>query len=489
MDIRITITAEDKATADIGKVVDKVSKEAEKAAKKTKDAFGNAAEDVVQNMTGMSGSIIRALKTLTNPIALAVAAVIGIGLAFFKMAQMAADATADTNAEAAAFNASLSRIGDSLTDIGIAIASELIPIFNEFFRLIGFGADETERLFQQQQQYNTAILAQANASRIFFENLNKLSEASGAIQTELNSLYSAYLNLQQKSLVYSGQSKKDVDEELKFIEKRANLLLAELAPRAEAAKTTQDEKNAAIQLLPAVKEVSTELEIQHLARLASLNLLFDENAQLQEIAVVEVQSATLDEIRNDKMLEYIGFLAQANTQMAQDVRFAQSLVSVLENGLSSVSGLIASGVVNFDDMKASAAEVGKQILTSIVAALAEAILRATILRAILGFFGIPIFGGGGIVGAGLPAYQTGAIVRRPTVALVGEEAAEAIVPLAPNRAAEREAIMAEAGLAGGAEVFNFNVAHLDEVFVRTRLIPILNREAKRGTPIFSTKTL
>lgn len=118
-------------------------------------------------------------------------------------------------------------------------------------------------------------------------------------------------------------------------------------------------------------------------------------------------------------------------------------------------------------------------LKGVGVSIAQLLVRFALFQALGGQFGAggllnQIFGfkKGGVIPRDIPHAQTGLIVRKPTLVMTGENSQpEAIVPLARNRARDRERVMNESGLngAGRQTTINIYANQVDEIFFRTKL--------------------
>lgn len=134
-------------------------------------------------------------------------------------------------------------------------------------------------------------------------------------------------------------------------------------------------------------------------------------------------------------------------------------------------------------------------LQSVGVSIAQLLVRFALFQALGGQFGAggilnQIFGfkKGGIIPQDIPRAQNGLIVRKPTMVMTGEGSKpEAIVPLAPDMARERERVMQQAGLGGGQTIVNVYANQVDEVFFRTKLAPLMNREVRQGTKVLASE--
>lgn len=181
--------------------------------------------------------------------------------------------------------------------------------------------------------------------------------------------------------------------------------------------------------------------------------------------------------------------------------FLQLLSGILQilQGIASIIIGIFSGF-DLGMMKAGLASIGSGILDTVVGGVGSALTAATggMGGALLGKVGLGAVGKilgqatGGSIFSGAKTmfgFADGGVVTGPTNALIGEAGPEAVVPLGAHKSAERQAVMAQAGLMGGGiSIGNIVIngdARLTATEVRsmlqTELPKALNKSLLRGS--------
>jgi len=182
---------------------------------------------------------------------------------------------------------------------------------------------------------------------------------------------------------------------------------------------------------------------------------------------------------SDAWINYL--LNQQNALSNENIMIdlTDQLTSMVSSTLTqAMIGLVAEGKSINQVFK----QIGQTILTTVIGALTQAIIKATVLKTVFGFLGVPMFDKGGIV----PAYQTGGIVMggRPikgsNEVLIGAQPGEGVVTKKGMQDLGVEGLnRLNQGMTPSSNVFNISIntggGDVDENFLRFKMLPALNK--------------
>lgn len=405
---------------------------------RTKALGQQAKESTSEIESGFKRSDISG-RDLTKTIAKISSAILFIGGIGVRAFTSIAEKTKDSNIESQKFIIAIENFKKRVEDA----AQVVLPFLNKFLDLTQVAAT--------QQQINNAQLD------AFIEKYKKLRDT----RTPAEEMW-----LKIHDRVLQGlQDEKEKREKLLRLQKE------EAERRAEALRQRQDDFK--LRVLDMLDEQAVKDE----------QLV---NLQNQITAAIERTKAAADnfnEAQGTESYERFNEVIEGQTKLIQGQK--RALIMLGQAGVSSFTNMI------FYSRSLS------EGLQNVGVSIAQLLVRFALFQALGGSFGASgilnqIFGfkKGGVIPRDIPHAQTGLIVRKPTLVMTGENSQpEAIVPLARNRARDRERVMNESGLngAGRQTTINIYANQVDEIFFRTKLAPLINQEVRQGTKVLASE--
>lgn len=456
MAIKIQILAEDKATPIVNKALDNTKKKGSEAAGKIGNSFRDVFENVSQNATGAFGSVAGGLFKLPGPAGIAVGAILGIVGALGAMALKSAQATAATNTDSAKFLATIEKLKNGIGGVVDFIGSAVIPIFNALADVFGVAATQQETLLAQSKAYHDSLIADAKAADDFTASLREyltVLERQDEIKLQ-NELVKAFVSGDQASSA--------------AIRNRINLLAI---LRLETKKIAEDTKTQTIGEKKRIEDNTEDLE--------KLSIFQEKSEQAHQALVISG-------LNNIGALKRIQFAAdKVETKLRTEE--AKQLIALQEATAKRQLEIGTQIFISISQNLAAAVFEGEKlgkVLENILKQLATRSLAKLIFGGLSSLFGGGIFGGlGKLIG-----FQHG-----------GEFTVDGSSGIDQNlvafRATRGERVrITPAGQSTVNNVsntpnisINVNARNFDRNFVRTELVPLINREVKNGLDLFASK--
>lgn len=464
IDIQIRANA-DQANIAFKKFTADTEKEAARVSARTKERFKDMAINISQNFSGAAAQIVGGLGRIPGVAGFAVAAVTGLAGAMLRLAENTAEATKETSSGSRSFLTGMENLKTRVQDNINIIGGQAISIFNSFFDLIGVGATKQQLLNAETKRYNDLIVTTVAKTdeyigkiKEFLIATDRLDEATitrdyfEAIAAGRNDLANAYFKQLSNQKILQVETKNAAANEKKLLE--------EIARENERIEKEKAEKRKALaeDIMGTIKRLSeAEREEMRKSIEAADKALQRDRTEFQE--ELGRQRAGL------KSPEDVERAVNEEIQKGADaLREEVQLANQLANS-------IAQAALNAKDFSDFTEQAIRAILSMI--------LQITLAKAL------------GPFSSFLP-FQHGGIVQRPTRALIGEAGPEAVVPLSPNKASQREAVMQAAGLSGGGGSVTLNISmpnvrKVDQLAIRNELLPEINKQIRRGEKLLASK--
>src|SRR5574342_10023 len=451
MAIKIQIVAEDKATPVVNKALDNTRKKSDDAAGKIKDRFRDVFENVSQNATGSFGSVAGGLFKLPGLAGIAAGAILGIVGALGAMALKSAQATAATNSDSAKFLATIEKVKNGIAAIASFIGSAVIPVFNALASAFGLAATKQETLLAQAKAYREAIIANVKSTDEFVAKLREYLDTTARL-TE-TSLVQAYFKAFSEGNIALAASYQQQITQLRFLN------TARRQATIEAKQQT-----AEIQ-----KQVDVQLETNAAFK------IFEQSFQRQNKEAL-LLLPTLQAIQG--IMIGIGIASmQVTGAVQQTVAVLSAQEQIGRQIFSGISQSLAAAVFEGEKLSKVLENILKQLATRALTRLIFGGLTNILTGGALGAIG-SLFGGfqhgGSFTVGGMGGIDQNLVAFR---ASRGER-----VTITPASQSTVNNVSNAPQIS-----ININARNFDRNFVRTELVPLLNREVRAGMDLFASK--
>lgn len=492
-------------------------KNATASAGKIKDRFRDVFENVTQNATGSFGSVAGGLFKLPGIAGAAAAGVLAAFGGMIAAANKYAQANAATDAASARFLGTIDRLKAGFSSTVGVVGSVAVTVFNrlaEVFGIAGTKADELRAKYNatisnlktRKDEINEIVAAlrlreeSTGALRPLLEAADKLKALENERNKVLVSIESTEKNIatargeayKQQGLAYL-LDKKTRDE---FDKKLAAQNLS-LVPLQAQLENLNQQVTAAEQLLLSeqkryegagkataqiIASKTQELELEKQIDVSQAGRkAFLEGRALAEKAYAENQKRNLD--RQSREEEF-----QESRRKAADER-ARAALQAQQAATLALGNAFRSAVVGGVERGILEGRKFYNILQDITKSLLAIGIRAGLNYLSGGLFSVLGFENGGMLGR-IPQAANGMHVNRDSLIRVGERnLPEVIIPLAPEKRARANELLAQSGLVTGNQTINFAPViyanNADRNLVRELMVQF-NRETKRGARLFAT---
>lgn len=527
MAIKIQIVAEDKATPVVNKAFDNTARKSNEVAGKVGDRFRDVFENVSQNATGAFGSVAGGLFKLPGIAGIAVGAILGIGGAFVAMATKSAEATAATNSDSARFLANINSLKNSLSGAVDIVGSGVVPVFNRLAEIFGFGAKKADEfkiaydaaltafktqkdeIAQLVEKFRTAGEIESGKFNELIGLSEKLKTLEGTRAGVLNQIEAIEKNiakqredaLKNEGLAFLLDQKTRAEFEKKLLAQNSSIvplreqlsILNQQINQTGKLLVAEDERLKTNKQVVTTQAVSKKIVEDNTKDLDKLRI-FQEKAEKEHQALIASgfanSQAFVERVRKTQELESLerrkNILEEQRLKDEADKKSLAQLDAQLKAqqqiGAQIFSGIaqsLAAGVIQGE-------RLGK-VLDGILKQLATRLLASLLFKGIGAAFGPGVFGAvGGIFGGfqhggeftvgGVPGVDQNLVAFRATR---GERVRITPQGQTTNNITNNNSSPVNINLtlnSGG---------NIDESFVRYKLIPILNREARLGTRVRS----
>lgn len=441
MEIPVTIVGKDAASAPIQAGFDKIKRSGTETSSQVGRRFKDMGVDIARDFSGSAGQIVGHLGRLPTSLGIVSAAALATGAALTRMVTDYAKENAKSNAEAVKFNAHIENLKTSASDLADTIAAAVIPAFNELFSLFGSNVNVVEEFRKATAE------TEKEAAEWATELLNKGREHMAQVDEEYQ--FQMRMNkLKQESITLEAKLAEEQRKRDDFLRQARQNAIMESIDRRTAAELGPEDSYTT-RLLERGREAVKNSE--------------EREASFQE---------TMDSLDSNEIFFETG-----------------KEVDAIVNGIESMSEGIGRFLVLGEKANVNFRQIAQTIMSDVVSALTQAALKAALLSFISPGSGLALALSKGE--NGMLALQSGAIVRRPTFAMIGENGPEAVIPLSQQKSSQREALLAKAGLSS-TNTINVNINNvktLDEQAIKTILIPQLNRLVRSGENLVSSSSL
>lgn len=223
------------------------------------------------------------------------------------------------------------------------------------------------------------------------------------------------------------------------IEKRVNEIIREMKKETyEGAKELLDEEFKVLVEFINKKIDEYQRDTEEYKRWTEAKVLINEwySERIKEIT----EKATEEELSGwEEMGEVFKDMEEKKVNVVDEAtheiitRFKGCVDSIVDTFRDGMVELITTGNIAEEGLAEIWERMKKAFINAITAMVAEYIAKMTIILTISAITGIPVGAIGGALGmggiVGLLSLQKGGIVRKPTIALLGEKGPEAVVPL------------------------------------------------------------
>lgn len=301
-------------------------------------------------------------------------------------------------------------------------------------------------LAQQQTQLGRLLAKQDNERSVLQEKIAKLTK--GETNAELKRAVARAKDLQNQKLAAELQQKindiaekaaKPLEDALKAVKEKfatdkryADLIKKGIAPeRAKDIISIEKAKKETLKRLDVEIKILEAIVAQGGASKELIEALKKLKKEREEAEGVDGEKATEGGDYDKNKSDFKKFQETFEEGLKEMIDIGPQLANVALNAINSVTDgivqLITTGKANFKEMAAS-----------ILADLAKIMIRAAIVKAVAGAFGINLSANGNVIQAGrIKPYAQGGVVSGPTVfpmaggevGLMGEAGPEAIMPL------------------------------------------------------------
>lgn len=467
MAIKIKIIAEDKATPVVNKAFDNTKKKSSETASAIGGRFREVFENISQNATGAFGSVANGLFKLPGLAGLAVGAILGIVGALGAMALKSAQATASSNRDSAQFLATIDKLKSGIGSVVDFIGGAVIPVFNALAKVFGVAATEQETLLAQSKAYHDSLIANVKSTDDFIAKIKEFLEATDRL-TETTLIQNYFKAFAEGNIALATSFQNQLTQ-LKILQ----------AGRKAAANDAKVNAAAEKKSIEDVGKIAAEIAQERIDWSARIFENQQENDQrtleiAREIALEREQlaRAQADAIDQAEFESHQKRMTQLDAQLkAQQQIGAQIFIGISQS--------LAAAV--FEGEKLS------KVLENILKQLATRALARLIFGGLSSLFGGGIFGGlgrlfggfqhgGDFIVGGVPGIDQNLVAFRATR---GERvtitpAGQSTVNNITNSAAPNISVMV-------------NARNFDRNFVRSELVPLINREVKNGLDLFASK--
>lgn len=510
--LKFQVVGDQEAINKTKRVYSEGEKNATASAGKIKDRFRDVFENVTQNATGSFGSVAGGLFKLPGIAGAAAAGVLAAFGGMIAAANKYAQANAATDAASARFLGTIDRLKAGFSSTVGVVGSVAVTVFNrlaEVFGIAGTKADELRAKYNatisnlktRKDEINEIVAAlrlreeSTGALRPLLEAADKLKALENERNKVLVSIESTEKNIatargeayKQQGLAYllDKKTRDEFDKKLaaqnlslvplqaqlenlnQQVAAAEQLLLSEQKRYEGAGKATAQIIASKTQEL----ELEKQIDVSQAGRKAFL-----EGRALAEKAYAENQKRNLD--RQSREEEF-----QESRRKAADER-ARAALQAQEAAARALGNTMRSFVLN--SLEQIVFEGGK--FHDILKEITRSALRLGFRLITQGIFGGG-FENGGVLGR-IPQAANGMHVNRDSLIRVGERnLPEVIIPLAPEKRARANELLAQSGLAAGNQTINFAPViyanNADRNLVRELMVQF-NRETKRGARLFAT---
>lgn len=467
MAIKIQITAEDKATPVVNKAFDNTKKKSAETANAVGGKFREVFENVTQNATGSFGTVASGLFKIPGLAGLAVGAILGIVGALGAMALKSAQATASSNRDSAQFLATIEKLKSGIGSVVDFIGSAVIPVFNALAKAFGVAASEQEVLLAQSKAYHDSIIANVKSTGEFIGKIKEFLEATDRLTetTIIRDYFKAFADGNTRlATAYQNQL-----TQLKILQAGRKAVADD--SKKQAADETKNLEN--------IQRISQEIAEERIAWSARIF----ENQQENDRRTIETAREIALE-REQLVREQANIIDQTEFESNQK-RMAQLRAQLDAQRLIgqqifvNISQSLAAAVFEGEKLSKVLENILKQLATRALARLIFGGLSSLLGGGIFGGLG-RIFGGfqhgGEFTVGGVPGIDQNLVAFRATR---GER-----VTIAP---ANQSTVNNVTNNSAPSISINVNARNFDRNFVRTELVPLLNREVKSGLDLFASK--
>jgi len=456
--LKFQVVGDQEAINKTKRVYSEGEKSATASAGKIKDRFRDVFENVTQNATSSFGSVAGGLFKLPGPAGIAAAAILGIGGAALASAKKFAEANAANDAGSAKFLATIEGIGSAFSGLVNFIGSNAVTAFNALADAFGLAATQQEILLRQEKAYNDLIVKQVNDTDAYIKKLNEILDADARLlETGIIRDYFAAFAAGNTQLANAYAKNLRLLREQQSWEK----ILADATKQQPAA-------------IAAVTQAKTQqLEVQ-LETNAAFKI-FEQSFQRQnkEAFILLPTLAAINQVMlgiGAASVQLSGEIIKTNVLLSQQEQIGQQI-------FAGISQSLAAAV--FEGEKLG------RVLENILKQLASRALARLIFGGLGNIFGGGIFAGlGGLLGGfqhggsftvgGMPGIDQNLVAFR---ASRGER-----VTITPANQSTVNNVSNAPNIS-----ININARNFDRNFVRTELVPLINREVKNGLDLFASK--
>lgn len=459
--LKFQVVGDQEAINKTKRVYSEGEKSATSSAGKIKDRFRDVFENVTQNATGAFGSVAGGLFKLPGPAGVAAAAILAVGGAAVAAASKYAASNAANDKNAAAFLVTLEKLKGTFSGLVDTVGKAAVGAFVALADAFGQAATQQEILLRQQRAYDDLILKMVGDTDDFVKKLNQIIDADAKLDetTLLRDYFAAFAagNV-QLAQAYAKQL-----QQLRLMQ-TARKNLADLERRQSVGAQTIANKTKEV-------ELEKQIDVSQAGRKAFL-----EGRALAEKAYADNQKRNLD--RQSREEEF-----QESRRKAADER-ARAALQAQEAAARALGNTMRSFVLS--SLEQIVFEGGK--FHDILKEITRSALRLGFRLITQGIFGGG-FENGGVLGR-IPQAANGMHVTRDSLIRVGERnLPEVIIPLAPEKRARANELLAQSGLTAGNQTINFAPViyanNADRNLVRELMVQF-NRETKRGARLFAT---
>lgn len=448
--IDVNIQGRDNLTPAMAQARRKTEAEANKLRNNVQSQFRQLGQNILSQVGGPLGMLANQLGGIQHPLGVLIGGVTALGGAFLSLSKRAAEANAAVSTDSQSLLVGFENLKERISDNLNIIGGQGISVFNKFFDLIGVGATKQQLLNEQIKRQNEIIINTVKSTDEYIGKLKEFLIASDRLAA--STLARDYFEAVAKGSTSLANSYFRQITNLQILQGRYKNMTEDV----KTLTTEQKKLNTAL-------DTTNTLALQG-AALGELDKSYEEFTQRLTEIFGKIQAINEAQNESEASQARSDFIDAHNAKLQQQKDLYQQIGQNVRNMVAN----LAHALIFSQD-------IGDVIKSTIASFFQLAISRY-----------IPIPPGAN----GIVAMQSGSIVRRPTPALIGEAGPEAVVPLSPNKARQRQEIMDAAGLSGGAVTLNIsmpNIRSIDPVTVRNVLLPEFNRQIRRGEKLLASK--